>query len=172
VRQGRNHTCLLVNGPTAGNLIGQRTATRCRRTFVIEWECDQGSDVWCAPRPSSAPAFAGGTASHAPADLVAALQPVLTLVATLTQPVPVLERTLEGGGHRHPETEAVALILAELARGSVVAYSANTGPNATGRSNRFSINSDGIAFVASKPSQMGHLVVFRFADVMKCCALA
>lgn len=55
--------------------------------------------------PSSAPAFARTAAQHVPAELAAALEPVLTLVATLTQQIRTIEHTLDGVAARYPETQ-------------------------------------------------------------------
>jgi hypothetical protein len=53
----------------------------------------------------SAPAFARTAARHVPAELAAALEPVLTLVSTLTQQIRTIERTLDGVAARYPETQ-------------------------------------------------------------------
>ncbi len=54
---------------------------------------------------SSAPAFARAAARHLPAALTAALQPLLALIAQLTQQIAAMERTLEGlATTRYPET--------------------------------------------------------------------
>jgi transposase len=55
--------------------------------------------------PTSAPAFARLAAPQVPADLAAALEPVLTLVAALTQQIRALERTLATVAVRYPETQ-------------------------------------------------------------------
>jgi len=44
-------------------------------------------------------------ARHVPAELAAALEPVLTLVSTLTQQIRTIERTLDGVAARYPETQ-------------------------------------------------------------------
>jgi transposase len=54
---------------------------------------------------SSAPAFAHAAAQHVPVELSAALRPMLTLVASLTQQIAAMERTLETVAARYPETQ-------------------------------------------------------------------
>lgn len=54
---------------------------------------------------SSAPAFAPTAAQHVPVELSAALRPMLTLVASLTQQIAAMERTLAAVAARYPETQ-------------------------------------------------------------------